>query len=74
MSRNCQAFLIDSKAEIQTQWLDQYNCIGITAGASAPEYIVKEVVNFIENYLQIKAETLGDGEENINFALPKELL
>lgn len=74
LSRNCQAFLIDSKAEIQTQWLDQYNYIGITAGASAPEYIVKEVVNFIENYLQIKAETLGDGEENINFALPKELL
>lgn len=74
ISKNCQAFLIDSKAEIQTQWLDNHNCIGITAGASAPEYIVKEVVNFIENYLHITAETLGDGEENINFALPKELL
>lgn len=74
ISKNCRAFLVDSQDDIQTQWLDNHNCIGITAGASAPEYIVKEVVNFIENYLDIKAETLGDGEENINFALPKELL
>lgn len=74
ISKNCQAFLIDSQNEIQTQWLENHNCIGITAGASAPEYIVKEVVKFIENYLHINAENFGNGEENINFALPKELL
>lgn len=74
ISKNCSAFLVDSQDDIQTQWLDNHNCIGITAGASAPEYIVKKVVSFIENYLNITAQVFGDKEENINFALPKELL
>jgi len=70
------AYLVDDVTEINKEWLKDKNAVGITAGASAPEHLVQEVVEFFKNNFngQLKVETLKVTEENANFALPKELM
>jgi 4-hydroxy-3-methylbut-2-enyl diphosphate reductase len=70
------AYLIDDASEIRREWLDGKNRIGITAGASAPEYLVQGVVQFLKDGnggKPLEVETLKVVEENARFALPKEL-
>jgi 4-hydroxy-3-methylbut-2-enyl diphosphate reductase len=65
--------LIDNASEIQPQWLVGVRSIGLTAGASAPDYLVEDVVN----YLKSRGATVEDLEvikEDVSFALPRELL
>ena len=67
------AYLIDSADEIQTQWLENCTSVGVTAGASAPEYLVAEVVDFLKKQ-GVKADSIELGEkETVVFSLPKEL-
>lgn len=68
-----EAYLIDNASHVKAQWLEGKRAIGVTAGASAPEVLVKEV---IDKLLSLGAETPEEiyGEpENISFSLPKEL-
>lgn len=67
------AYLIDGKNELQPEWFDDVTTVLITAGASAPEVVVQEVVDhLVENYsATIREEVLR--EENVHFPLPKEL-
>jgi len=67
------AYLIDSAAEIDQQWLQDINAVGITAGASAPEVLVKEVVNKLVEMGGEAPEELSGIPENVVFSLPKEL-
>lgn len=68
-----QAYLIDGPEDINRQWLDNIERIGITAGASAPEVLVKDVIDGLV-VLGAKAPVEMKGkEENISFSLPKEL-
>jgi 4-hydroxy-3-methylbut-2-enyl diphosphate reductase len=68
------AYLIDDDTQINTEWLKDAEVVGVTAGASAPEELVKRVLE--------KLRTLGATEfieqpgedENVHFALPQELL
>lgn len=67
------AYLIDHALEIQPQWLENVNYVGVTAGASAPDILVQEVVQYLQN---MGADTVIESqgiEEKIIFALPKEL-
>ncbi|MCP3849033.1 MAG: 4-hydroxy-3-methylbut-2-enyl diphosphate reductase [Gammaproteobacteria bacterium] len=67
------AYLIDSADEIQTQWLENCTSVGVTAGASAPEYLVTEVIEFLKKQ-GIQADNIELGEkETVVFSLPKEL-
>lgn len=67
------AFLIDGPADIEASWLKGVKNIGITAGASAPEVLVKDVIGGLQALgAGIPAELAGR-EENIQFSLPKEL-
>ena len=67
------AFLIDGAQHIQRGWLQGVKRIGLTAGASAPETLVREVIDQLQAW-GAGAVTDLDGEpENITFALPKEL-
>ncbi|MBE9526129.1 MAG: 4-hydroxy-3-methylbut-2-enyl diphosphate reductase [Proteobacteria bacterium] len=67
------AYLIDSADEIQISWLDNCQQIGITAGASAPEYLVEEVVDFLK-LQRVSANKVELGEkESVVFSLPLEL-
>ncbi|WP_424948426.1 4-hydroxy-3-methylbut-2-enyl diphosphate reductase [Candidatus Spongiihabitans sp.] len=70
--RQVPAYLIDGPEEIQDKWLDGKTCAGVTAGASAPESLVAQV---IERLAQGDAQALElDGpRENISFSLPSRL-
>jgi len=71
--QGAQAYLIDSAEEIQTQWLQDCRQVGVTAGASAPEYLVEEVVEFLKQQ-GVNASNIEQGEkETVVFSLPKEL-
>ena len=67
------SFLVDSAKDISKNWIIGKNKIGITAGASAPESLVKEV---IESLKLIGCQSLVEipgVQENIKFSIPKEL-
>jgi 4-hydroxy-3-methylbut-2-enyl diphosphate reductase len=67
-----EAHLIDRACEIDPAWLKGKNKLGLTAGASAPEYLVKEVVALLEKS-GAKTKELDLTEQEVNFALPFEL-
>ena len=67
------AYLIDNAAEIQSQWLEDVKAVGITAGASAPEVLVREVVNKLVALGGEAPQEMQGRPENVVFSLPKEL-
>lgn len=69
----CEAYLIDSAADIETDWFLDKSRFGITAGASAPEVLVQEVVARLKEICQQEPVELEGAEENIVFSTPKEL-
>ena len=71
-NRGIEGYLIDSADDIKRDWLDNKHCIGVTAGASAPELLVDNVVRFLQQNGAGKASSLGFTEDVI-FPLPKAL-
>jgi 4-hydroxy-3-methylbut-2-enyl diphosphate reductase len=71
-NRNIEGYLIDSADDIRLEWLQQKTCVGVTAGASAPELLVNNVVNFLQEHGAGEASALGFTEDVI-FPLPKAL-
>jgi len=67
------AHLIDNADEIQAAWFEGVAKVGITAGASAPEVLVEEVVKRVQQLGGDTPVELSGREENIVFHLPKEL-
>ncbi|KHS48905.1 4-hydroxy-3-methylbut-2-enyl diphosphate reductase [Hafnia paralvei] len=67
------AFLIDSAEDIREEWLDGVNCIGVTAGASAPDILVQEVIKRLQALGGEGSVEMQGREENIVFEVPKEL-
>lgn len=67
------AYLIDTAGDIEHRWISGVARIGVTSGASAPEHLVQEVVQFIQNFADAEVEELIIREELIEFSLPKEL-
>jgi len=69
--KNLDAILLDDMADFQEKWLKNKKNIGITAGASAPEILVQELVKEIKKIKQISISEIKGIEENIIFKLPK---
>ena len=67
------AYLIDGADEILPQWLEGVKHIGITAGASAPDILVRQVIRHLHGLGAQGEEELAGQEENIVFSMPKEL-
>jgi 4-hydroxy-3-methylbut-2-enyl diphosphate reductase len=67
------AYLIDGAEEIQSAWLEGIKHIGITAGASAPDILVRQVIQRLHGMGATGAEELAGQAENIVFSMPKEL-
>lgn len=67
------AHLIADEECIQREWLDNVEHIGVTAGASAPEVLVKRVIQRLLDWGATTATERSGREENIEFAVPKEL-
>jgi 4-hydroxy-3-methylbut-2-en-1-yl diphosphate reductase len=72
-AQGVKSYLIDNASEIQPVWLQGVQNVGLTAGASAPEYLVEEVVK----YLKMRGAVVEEREviqEDVSFALPRELM
>lgn len=67
------AYLIADAQCIQQSWLEGVEHIGVTAGASAPEVLVKGVIDKLVEWGAVKATERQGREENVEFAVPKEL-
>lgn len=67
------AYLIDNEEGIDPAWLDGRKNVGVTAGASAPDVLVKQVVERIQALGGNVPEEIQGREENIVFSMPKEL-
>ncbi|NJD06391.1 MAG: 4-hydroxy-3-methylbut-2-enyl diphosphate reductase [Methylococcaceae bacterium] len=67
------AFLIDSSAQLQREWIEGAERIGVTAGASAPEILVQEVVAQLREWGGKEFIENAGIEEKVVFSLPKEL-
>ncbi|HVJ67068.1 MAG TPA: 4-hydroxy-3-methylbut-2-enyl diphosphate reductase [Caulifigura sp.] len=68
-----QAYLIDGKAELKPQWFENVNTVLVTAGASAPEVVVEEVLDHLRENYGATVEDAVTREEHVTFPLPKEL-
>ena len=69
----CSSYLIDSIEDINPVWFENKLRFGVTAGASAPEILVQQVVEHLQDITQTEPQELLGVEENIVFSMPKEL-
>jgi len=67
------AYLIDDASKVSEQWLDGSSVIGITAGASAPEILVQQVMEKVSRLSDADVREVAGVKEDIAFALPREL-
>ncbi|MFN8856667.1 MAG: 4-hydroxy-3-methylbut-2-enyl diphosphate reductase [Planctomycetaceae bacterium] len=67
------AHLIDTVRELDRNWLEGVKTVLITAGASAPEVVVQECVEFLRREYQAEIEEITIREEDVHFQLPREL-
>jgi len=67
------AYMVDSAAELQAQWFATAQRVGLTAGASAPDVLVQEVIARLRALGAVSVRTLDGIEETIKFPLPKGL-
>ncbi len=69
----CDAYLVDTVEQLESQWFAGKQRIGVTAGASAPDILVKQVINGLQRLGAKAPIELSGVEENITFSIPKEL-
>lgn len=67
------AFRVDDASEIKDEWFDGVGSVGVTSGASVPEDLVEEVLEYLDAKGFGDVETVTTAEEDIQFSLPKEL-
>jgi 4-hydroxy-3-methylbut-2-enyl diphosphate reductase len=67
------AFLIDDATEIEPAWLEGVECVAITAGATAPEYLVQQVLDYFRALGAEQVEEVMAIDEKVTFLLPPEL-
>ncbi len=67
-----EGYLIDEAVDIQQEWLLNKECIGVTAGASAPELLVQQVIDYLKSHGAENITSLGFSED-VTFQLPKTL-
>ena len=67
------SYLIDDADNLDPSWLDGVEIVGVTAGASAPEELVQELITRLGDFGDVQLEKLDGVEEAIIFKLPREL-
>jgi len=67
------SYLVNDKRDIDTNWLEGVKNVAVTAGASAPEYLVQELVEFLRDRGFHDMEEIELVEEDVRFSLPAEL-
>ena len=67
------AFLIDGANELRAEWFESVETVLITAGASAPEQVVQDCIEWLKSRYEATLEEVTTREEHVSFPLPKEL-
>lgn len=67
------AYLIDGRHELRQEWFDGIETVVVTAGASAPEVVVQEVIESLQETYGAKLDEVTIREEHVTFPLPREL-
>ena len=67
------AFLVDDASEVNPRWLDGVRTVAVTAGASAPEHLVQELISALRIHGFQSVEDYELKEEDVRFSLPSEL-
>ena len=68
------SYLVADGSEVKAEWLQDIKTVGITAGASAPEVLVDDVIEALRRLGPVSVSVLPGREENIEFRLPPELM
>ena len=72
--RGVRSFLIQNAEEIEPAWLEGVACVGVTAGASTPEFLVQQVVERLDALSGgADVTSLAEVDEGVSFKLPAEL-
>jgi 4-hydroxy-3-methylbut-2-enyl diphosphate reductase len=71
--KGTEAYMVDNASEINPAWLEGKKRIGVTAGASAPEILVKQVIDRLKECGAQSVRALEGVEENVTFPMPKGL-
>jgi 4-hydroxy-3-methylbut-2-en-1-yl diphosphate reductase len=67
------SYMVDNANELRADWLEGKSCVGLTAGASAPEVLVQEVIARIKSFGALSVRKMEGIEETVKFPLPKGL-
>jgi 4-hydroxy-3-methylbut-2-en-1-yl diphosphate reductase len=67
------AYLVDFASEIQEEWLEGVETVGVSSGASVPENLVDDVLDWLAAREFSDVQTITATEESLTFALPQEL-
>ena len=67
------SYLIDGAEDLRREWLEGRQCVGLTAGASAPEVLVQQVIDRLCEWGVERPQELVGRQEHVVFALPREL-
>ncbi len=67
------AYMVDNATELQPAWFDGRARVGLTAGASAPELLVQQVIERIRGFGAVSVRSMAGVEETVKFPLPKGL-
>jgi 4-hydroxy-3-methylbut-2-enyl diphosphate reductase len=68
-----QAYLVDSAEELRAEWLEGKRSVGVTAGASAPEVLVQEVILRLQSLGARRVHELDGIDEKVTFPLPRNI-
>jgi 4-hydroxy-3-methylbut-2-en-1-yl diphosphate reductase len=71
--RSVPAYLVDEAAEIDPAWLEGVETVGLTSGASAPEVLVEEVIEWFRARGTTEVDTVMVIDEDVEFAMPSNL-
>ncbi|MDH5212091.1 MAG: 4-hydroxy-3-methylbut-2-enyl diphosphate reductase, partial [Betaproteobacteria bacterium] len=72
-NRGARAHMVDSAADLRAEWIEGARRVGVTAGASAPEVLVAEVVARLKDLGAASVRQLDGITESVVFTLPREL-
>jgi 4-hydroxy-3-methylbut-2-enyl diphosphate reductase len=68
------SYLIEDETAVRPEWLRKVNTVAVTAGASAPEHLVMQVVRYLQQQGFDELEEVETVAEDVRFALPPELI
>ena len=68
-----EAYMVDSADDLKPEWLAGKRRVGVTAGASAPEVLVDEIIEAFRARFEVTVEEVVTAEERIAFNVPREL-